>query len=217
MKIKKEREKAKELSEVNHKLEQSLIDEAYNKALDENYWLSYFEKLSTTNPEFAEKVAQSKWQKPAKQLILESKRELAEKNNDEDLRKQVTEEDIRQSEREKIYHEMSLKQVDDVFKDLSEEESKEAKEYFDDIVSGKKLTPDKATKYADMAKLYATRNRKPKVDKEKIIATQASTWIWSNAPAKSGTADVWNIHAIRQQLLNSWVQRYLVDSMYPLN
>jgi len=120
-------------------------------------------------------VAQSKWQKPAKQLILESKRELAEKNNDEDLRKQVTEEDIRQSEREKIYHEMSLKQVDDVFKDLSEEESKEAKEYFDDIVSGKKLTPDKATKYADMAKLYATRNRKPKVDKEKIIATQAST------------------------------------------
>jgi len=37
MKIKKEREKARELSEVNHKLEQSLIDEAYNKALDENY------------------------------------------------------------------------------------------------------------------------------------------------------------------------------------
>ena len=70
---------------------------------------------------------------------------------------------------------MSLKQVDYVFKDLSEEEHKEAKEYFDDIISGKKLIPDKATKYADMAKLYAIRNRKPKIDKEKVIASQAST------------------------------------------
>jgi hypothetical protein len=66
-----------------------------------------------------------------------------------------------------------------MFETLEGTEKDEAKEYFDDIVEGKKLTPAKAKKYAEMATFYATRNRKPKpdIDKDRILAEQASTGI----------------------------------------
>jgi hypothetical protein len=64
-----------------------------------------------------------------------------------------------------------------MFETLEGTEKDEAKEYFDDIVEGKKLTPAKAKKYAEMATFYATRNRKPDIDKDRILAEQASTGI----------------------------------------
>jgi hypothetical protein len=67
-----------------------------------------------------------------------------------------------------------------MFESLEGTEKIEAKEYFDDIIEGKKLTPTKAKKYAEMATFYATRNRKtdkPDIDKDRILAGQASTGI----------------------------------------
>lgn len=228
MKLQKERDKAKALENANKqneerakKLENSLIEEAYNKAIDESYWLSYFENLTKTNPDFAEKVSQSKWGKSAKTLIWESKRELADKNNDEDLKKQISEEDIRQSEREKIYHEISIQQAEDLFSTLSQEEQIQAKEYFNDIVEGKKLTPEKAKKYAEMAKVYVAKDKKvepTKVDKDKLMATQASTKIAQNSWGWSATQkDTIDIQAMRQSLLSAWIDEYQVNLMYPLN
>lgn len=65
-----------------------------------------------------------------------------------------------------------------MFDDLSESDKTKAKEYFDDIVEGKKLTPAKAKKYAEMAIFQATRNNpEPKkvIDKDRVIAEKAST------------------------------------------
>lgn len=84
-KIIKEREKAKILEEGNRKTEEklksfetSLIEEAYSKTIDDNFGLPYFENLSKTNPDLANKLAKDKWGKSAKELILDSKRTLAE-------------------------------------------------------------------------------------------------------------------------------------------
>lgn len=85
-KIIKEREKAKSLAEENRKvqeardsLEKALIEEAYAKTIDDNFGLPYFENLSKNNPELANKLAKEKWGKTAKDLILDTKRELAGK------------------------------------------------------------------------------------------------------------------------------------------
>lgn len=220
MKIQKERKEAKEWTEKSKQAKQSLIDEVYEKALDANYWLSYFEKLFNTDSKLADEVAKSKWNKSAKQLILESKRELAEQNGDEELKKQITEEDIRQSEREKIYHELAIQQVEDIFWDLWEEEKVEAKEYFNDIVEWKKLTPETAKKYAKMAKVYVSSNKpqQPKnIDKEKIIIPQSATWIWWTKSKETIATNQWDLSWIRQQLLNAWISKSEVDRMFPLN
>ena len=77
-----------------------------------------------------------------------------------------------------------------MFDDLEEGEKVEAKEYFDDIAEGKKLTPSNVKKYAEMAKFYATRNRKveePKktIDKDQLLADKASTGIAPKSDSKS--------------------------------
>ncbi len=108
------------------------------------------------------------------------------------------------SEREKLLHEIAIEDAQEAFNDLSEEEKTEAKEYFDDIVEGKKLDRAKSKKYAEMAKFYATRNRKPvevpkvKVDKDKILADKAGTGISTKAGSEVEAKD---FTAIRQQLL----------------
>lgn len=74
---------------------------------------------------------------------------------------------------------MAIENAERMFSELSDIEKTEAKEFFDDIVEGKKLTPDKAKKYAEMAIFQATRNRpkdenpKKPVDKEQILADKA--------------------------------------------
>lgn len=140
MKIVKEREKAKKLELENQQTaerikgyEAKAIEEAFTKALDENYGLPYFEKLYSEDPEFANKVAQEKWKVSAKDLIFKTKKELA-KNGDEALSKQVSEEEIRMSEREKIYHDLAIEQAQETFNSLDETEKLEAQSYFDDIV-----------------------------------------------------------------------------------
>ena len=226
-KIIKEREKAKVLEAENRKvleskdtLEKSLIEEAYSKTIDDNFGLPYFENLSKTNPELADKLAKEKWGKrDAKELILDTKRTLAG-NWDEEAKKLVSEEDIRSAEREKVYHEIALEQAQTMFDDLEESEKVEAKEYFDDIAEGKKLTPSNVKKYAEMAKFYATRNRKveePKktIDKDQLLADKASTGIAPKSDSKS--VEVWSTQAIRTQLLNAGVPAYQVNLMYPLN
>lgn len=221
-KIVKERERAKALEEGNRRTEEklksfesSLIEEAYSKTVDDNFGLPYFENLAKTNPDLADKLAKDKWgKKDAKELILDTKRKLAD-NWDEESKKLVSEEDIRASEREKIYHELSLKQADTMFGDLEEWERVEAKEYFDEIAEGKKLTPEKAQKYAEMAKFYATRNRKPEkvvVDKDRVLAEKASTWITPKSGSKE--AEVWDKNAIIQQLVNAGIPRGLAEQMY---
>jgi len=219
-KMLKEREKAKSLEETNRQtearmksIENNLLEEAYSKTIDDNYWLPYFENLAKNNPELADKLAKDKWNTTAKELIFDTKKGLAD-DWDEELQKVVSEEEIRNAERTKIYHELSIEQAEDTFKDLSEDERVEAKEYFDDIIDGKKLTPTKAKKYAEMSIFYATRNRKPDINKEEILAGQASTWIAPKSWSKQ--AEIWDISSIRQQLLSSWVSQYQVDLMYPI-
>lgn len=225
-KIIKEREKAKALAEENRKfqesrnsLEKALIEEAYAKTIDDNFGLPYFENLSKSNPDLANKLAQEKWGKNAKELILDTKRKLAE-NGDEESQKLVSEEDIRASEREKVYHDLAIEQAEQMFDELNESEKSEAKEFFDDIVEGKKLTPAKAKKYAEMAIFQATRNRQteePKkvVDKDRAMADKASTGITPKSWSK--TAESVNIADARQQLLNAGISLYHVNLMYPLN
>lgn len=67
-KLLKEREKANNLAESNrtieesrNKFESSLVEEVYEKAIDEKYGLPYFEKLMKSDAKLAEKVAQDKW------------------------------------------------------------------------------------------------------------------------------------------------------------
>jgi hypothetical protein len=224
MKIVKERDKAKALEEDNRKKEESiksfektLIEEAYSKTIDENFWLPYFENLTRSNPDLANKIAKEKWgKKDAKHLILDTKRQLAA-SWDEELKKVVSEEDIRTAEREKVYHELALDQVKDTFDDLSDEEKTEADEYFQDIIEGKKLTPTTAKKYAEMAKLFVTKNRKadsPKIDKEKVLADKASISITPKSSTKQDNNI--DVKAVRQQLLNAGVTEYQVNLMYPL-
>lgn len=136
VKIQKEREKAKSLAEENQKtkesnqrFEKSLIEEVYSKTQQDGFGLEYFEKLAKDNPDIAEKVAQEKWKKTAKALILETKRGLANDGNEE-LKKQVTEEDIRA----KVYHEVAVEQAQSTFDDLEDAEKKEAQEYFNEMV-----------------------------------------------------------------------------------
>lgn len=220
MRVVKERDKAKTLAEKNNQTEEklktfesNLLEEAYTKTLDDNFGLSYFENLTKNNPDIAEKLAQEKWWTSAKQLILDTRKELADWW-DEELQKVVSEDEIRQTERANVYHELAIEQATETFKTLEGDEKTEAQEYFDDIVEGKKLTPTKAKKYAEMATFYATRNRKPDIDKDRILAEQASTWIAPKSWSKQ--TEVWDTEAVRQQLLNSWVSIYQVDLMYPI-
>lgn len=224
VKIQKERERAKDIAERNSVAEQRLIaietklvEEAYSKAVDDNFWLTYFEELSKSQPEIANKVAEKFGVKTADELIFNTKKKLAN-DWDEDLKKQIFEQEIRLTEREKIYNEIAIEQAHSMFSELQDSEKEQAKSYFDEIVEWKKLDLSKAKKYAEMAILYATKDKKiepVKIDKEKVIAQQAST----NINQKSW-ANIWNevnIEWIRQQLLNSWVPQYQVDAMYPLN
>lgn len=96
------------------------------------------------------------------------------------MKKYVSEEDIRASEREKVYHDLAIEQAEELFSKLEGDEKDEAKEFFDDIVEGKKLTPARAKKYAEMAIFQATRNRAPEkvtIDKDRALADKASTGI----------------------------------------
>jgi len=220
MKVVKERDKAKALEEKNLKTEErlkgfesNLLEEAYSKSIDDNFWLPYFENLAKSNPDIAEKLAQDKWWMSAKKLILDTKKELADWW-DEKLKKEVSEEEIRESARNNVYHEIAIEQAEEMFESLEGDEKQEAKTYFDDIVEWKKLTPAKAKKYAEMATFYATRNRKPDIDKEAILAWQANTWIAPKSWSKQ--TEVSDTQAVRQQLLNSWVSQYQIDLMYPL-
>lgn len=78
-------------------------------------------------------IAKEKWgKKNAKELIFETKK--LHSSDDDEARKYVDEETIRQEEREKIRHEMALETVDTIFNDLSDKERLEAREYFDEIV-----------------------------------------------------------------------------------
>lgn len=115
-KIAKERDKARAISEENAKAlesvtkyERSLVEEVYSKTCDDNFGLPYFEKIMQTNPEIAEKVAKEKWGTSAKKLVLETKRGMADGN--EEIKKQVTEEDIRA----KVYHEIAVEQAQSEF------------------------------------------------------------------------------------------------------
>lgn len=222
LKIIKEREKAKLLEEENIKkeetlkqLETRLFEEAYSKTIDDNFWLPYFESLSKSNPDLANKLAQEKWwKKNAQELIFETKKQLANEW-DEELKKVVSEEEIRMSEREKVKHELALEEAESMFNDLDKADKAVAKEYFDDIVEGKRLTPITVKKYVEMAKFYALKDKKPDVDKEKVLASQASTWISSKS--WNITESFGDVKAIRQQLINAGVPMHQVDLMYPLN
>lgn len=189
-KILKEREKAKALEEGNRKTEETrkamedmLLQEAYSKTVNDDFGLPYFESLSKTNPELADRLAKEKFdRKNARDLILSEKRKRAAAG-DEESAKLVSEEEIRAAERERVYHELALEQVDSSFEGLTEPEREEAKAHFEDIAEGKKLTPATAKKYAEMAKTYATRNRKPgddpkpKKDAGDAAAAKAATGI----------------------------------------
>ncbi len=222
MKVLKERERAKTLEEKNNQTverlnsyESNLLEELYERTNTE--WLPYFENLYKTNPDMANKLAKDKYDQPnAKTLILETKRSLASEW-DEEASKIVSEEDIRQAERDKVYHELAIEQVETIFNELSGQELTDAKSYFDDIVEWKKLTPTTAKKYADMSVFYATRNRTPgkaPVDKDRVIASMSNTWI-SNKSWVEKQEQI-DIKWIRQQLLNSWITEHQVNLMYPL-
>lgn len=228
MKVEKERNRAKDLElknreneELSKTIENTLIEETYSKITSNEFWLPYFETLYKTNPKLADKVAKEKWDgKTAKQLILETKKQLAD-NWDDSAKQQVTEEEIRQEERDKIYEEIAIEEAQRIVDELDWQEHEDAVSYFEEIAEGKRLTPATAKKYAEMAIFYAIRNRKPEekpalksIEKEKILAGNANTGIspksWTQETSKI------DIESARQQLLNAWVTRYLVDQIYPL-
>lgn len=81
---------------------------------------------------------------------------------------------------------MAIENAQSLFDDLSGTEKEEAKAYFADMSDGKLLTTAKAKQFAEMAVMYATRNRKAEdkpadkpVDKDRAIADKASTNISS--------------------------------------
>lgn len=205
-------------------MENVLVEDAFEKIQSDEYGLAYLEKLAQSNPKLAEKVTRKYWDKGPKELILETKRKLAEEG-DEGAKKLVTEEDIRASEREKVLHELSVQGVEAEFSGMDEAERKEAKEYFDEISEGKKLTPEKAKRFAEMAKTYALRNRKPedkdptpKKGKDEIMADKASTSVGKSAASGSETEDSEEkvTEANRQALLNAGIPLYKVNQIYPL-
>lgn len=218
-KIAKEREKAKAIAEQNaraleakEKYESSLVEEVYSKIIDDNFGLPYLEKLMVTHPDIAERVAKERWGTSAKKLVLETKRSMAGEN--EDIRNQVTEEDIRA----KVLHEVAMEDARAEFEELDASEKAQAEEYFAEMSEGKTLTRQKAKQFAEMARIYATRNRKPEpkhIDKDRILAEKASTGI----SPKSGTvaAPATDNSAIRRQLLDAGLSIHQVNAMYPLN
>lgn len=135
-KILKERDKAKALEQENNRTketmsayESSLLEEVYEKAIDEKFGLDYFENFYKTNPSLADKLATEKWGKSAKKIILETKRDLA-KDGNESAKEEVSKEDIRAQ----VYHEVAIEQAQTIFDDLADSEKSKAIEYFNDMV-----------------------------------------------------------------------------------
>lgn len=135
-KILKERDKAKALEQENNRTketmsayESSLLEEVYEKAIDEKFGLDYFENFYKTNPSLADKLATEKWGKSAKNIILETKRDLA-KDGNESAKEEVSKEDIRAQ----VYHEVAIEQAQTIFDDLADSEKSKAIEYFNDMV-----------------------------------------------------------------------------------
>lgn len=135
-KILKERDKAKALEQENNRTketmsayEASLLEEVYAKAIDEKFGLDYFENFYKTNPSLADKLANEKWGKSAKNIILETKRDLAKDGNDS-FKEEVSKEDIRAQ----VYHEVAIEQAQTIFDDLADGEKSKAIEYFNDMV-----------------------------------------------------------------------------------
>jgi hypothetical protein len=210
-KLLKEREKANNLAESNrtieesrNKFESSLVEEVYEKAIDEKYGLPYFEKLMKSDAKLAEKVAQDKWWKSAKEIILDSKRALAE-NGDEDSKNDITMEEMEA----KAEHKIAIREANKVFNDLESDEKETAKKYFDKLSSKTILTIDDALELADMAKHYATRNRKvDPIDKEKILAKQAITPVSTRSSTSSQSSE-----ELEKQYIALGIDPYLASQM----
>lgn len=217
MKEEKDRERLRTLEENNRiaeerlqTYEKTLINEVHNKVQDENYWLTYFEDLYNSNPELADKYSKEYWNMNAKNLIIETKRQFANEWN-EDYKKVVDEVDLETQIEEKVTHRVALKQVEKMFGSLSWDEQQKAKEYFDDIVEWKKLTIEKAEKYAEMSIAYVTRNNPKQEEPTKQTNTEKQVWDFANTGISFGSNNKteWNINpdSYAEYLINMWVDR----------
>lgn len=144
----------------------------------------------------------------ARKLISESKKALAN-DGDEEAKHDITMEEMEA----KAEHKVAIREAMKLFNDLTDEEKESAKTQFEKISGKGNLTIDEALEFAEMAKFYATRNRKPAVDKDKVIAQKANTGI---APRGNGKQEqLADESEMRQKLLHSGIPQWQVDLMYP--
>jgi len=193
---------AKEKEDYLTNLETKQIDLIYEKAMDEKYWLPYFEEIVKTDPKLADKVAKEKWWMTAKQVIKQSKQELAQ-NGDDTAKQDLTMEEMEA----KAEHKIAVREANKAFNDLESDEKEIAQKYFERISWKWFLTIDEAIEFADMAKHYATRWRKPTtIEKEKVIAENATTSLGSKkTPEKS---DTMNPEDYKKFLMNAGISAY---------
>ena len=75
---------------------------------------------------------------------------------------------------DEMNHETSVKKVSSLFEKLPEGTREQAETYYKKIVGSKKLSPEEATEFAEMATLYVQRNASKAEKKENRIFSSAS-------------------------------------------
>lgn len=109
----------------------------------------------------------------------------------------------------KAEHKIAIREANKVFNDLESDEKETAKKYFDKLSSKTILTIDDALELADMAKHYATRNRKvDPIDKEKILAKQAITPVSTRSSTSSQSSE-----ELEKQYIALGIDPYLASQM----
>lgn len=108
--------------------------------------------LHDKDPKLADKVAKEFWYDDYRDI---------EKSTNPESNKWLSEDDLEdwyQKRKAKDEHSSALKEARNIISKLPDEVKEKAQEYFDDISEWKSLTREKATKFAEMATLYVSKD-----------------------------------------------------------
>ena len=134
--------------------------------------------LYSKDPKLADKVAKEFWYDSYKELNKNLNPTESKGLSEDDL------EDWYQKRRGKDQHAEALQEAQASLSKLPEDLREEAQEYFNDIIEGKTLTREKATKFANMATLYVSKDKIKDEKYTNALADAMSTWVWRSKVAK---------------------------------
>lgn len=157
---------------------ESMIIETYKELASQD--ASYLDKLAEKDPKLADKVA--------KEFEYDSYEDLKSSlETDKSSNNSFSEKDF-----DKMYKERREKELDtearetaqSIIQKVPEELREKAQSYFDVISEGRKLTHKKATEFAEMATLYASKDKIGSDKSEEFYSAMASTGIQVSKPSK---------------------------------